>query len=608
MLKGYCESQFVPAEENKPAACFSDLMRIWTYAASSNEESLLSLVPSVLAIFLKIASTELELFRDFGLAFCKQLLQKEELRLVNRAFTSTKTKEHIISPCLRLLTEAVTFDGGAVARLIFAKRDITMKRLEVFLVTTKKAPEDGEHQRKPTLRHTAQHYVLANLQCQISSIKEELAGYGNLIRVFLEEIRKDDPAIVIEIIQTLDKNIANDNNLARFAKSKYFSRHNLERLVTLYGYKRGAEEQNEEDMMVVNQLHKFLLDLCTDKSKGVLLPESGWYPPGSTPDAVPPRDPDTVPLGLDSPVYFENYKESVPVRNGNLSSMAQILRPESDQRQRELLLKIFRAAPELIYDFFSKRIMFISDPRPTAGWMNESSFLFSTIQLPVPKSCGWKNSNPLVPPPVFIVIESILPRPLTQKILTRCMNQNVDVVTMYAVRVMTLALRKLQAVLRLFQADEKSEQELWLQASSKLIGEFCQRCPTISDVISLFRKTAKDDINQQEAVLELISAFYEVIPAVAMKEKFDISLHLVDVLRQLIDGNISKDQKANFLSQLQHLLVIALQSTTLRWWQKPGMLSRLFVDTTNIFRQIQWIYPRSFPYSKSSLKLVINQH
>src|SRR5262249_8169518 len=160
---------------------------------------------------------------------------------------------------------------------------------------------------------------------------------------------------------------------------------------------------------------------------------------GSNPDVLPSDGDDSIPLGLDSPIYLDKYKESVPVRNGNLSTLIQFLRPDSDTLQMELLLKIFKAAPELVLDYFSKRTMFTSDPKPTANWLGESAFLFSTIQLPIPENCGWKDRLPMIPPPVSIVIESILPRPLTQKILTRCIHQNTDVVTLFAIRTTTLA-------------------------------------------------------------------------------------------------------------------------------------------------------------------------
>ncbi|PGH26828.1 hypothetical protein AJ80_01407 [Polytolypa hystricis UAMH7299] len=573
LLKAYCDSQHVSAGEDSITTCFPDLIETWKFAESSNQESLLSLVPSVLAQFLKTASSQLEL-SDFGLALCKFLLDKEQLKLFNRGFTASKSKEHLISPCVRLLTEIVGFDGGSVARLVFAKRDITFKRLDIFLSSrsTPTEEEEAEDRRKPTLRRIAQRYVLANLKFQSAGAKEELIGQGKLIRAFLEDIRKDSRDIIIDIIRALDRHIISDSSLTRSAKSRFLNRWNLERLVTLYGFEKDSDEAVTGEESVSNGIHNFLVSVCTSTEKGVLLPETGWYPTGSNPDVLPTENDGAIPLGLDSPIHFDKYKESVPVRNGNLSTLTQFLRPDSDTRQMELLLKIFKAAPELVYDFFSKRMMFTSDPKPTPSWLGESAFLFSTIQLPVPVNCGWRDGTPLVPPPVSVVIESILPKPLTQKVLTRCINQNTDVVTLFAIRIITLSLRKLQAVLKIFRADREPRSDVWNQASSNLIGEFCRRCPTMKDVIQLFRQTPKDNLQQQDAVLELLAAFYQVIPTIALEEKFDVSLTLVEVLNRLNEPELSEEDREPLLSQLANLLTVAQESPTMRWWQKPGSL------------------------------------
>jgi nucleolar pre-ribosomal-associated protein 1 len=541
----------------------------WAFADGNNNEPLLTAVPSVLALFFKTISSELE-FREFGIALCKHLLQKDQLRLFNRGLTATKSKEHLISPCLRLLTEMVTFDGGAVARQLYLRRYITFKRLEVFL-TPNKAQEgpDGESS-KSTLRRNAQRYLLANLRVQHASEKGDIIEQHKITRSFLEYVRKDPRESVLEIIKAIERDVVQDANLSRKSKSKFFNRGNLERLVTLYGYDRESEEANTDGVVIANEIHRVMMNVCKTAGLGVLLPETGWYPVGTDPETLPADDDACIELGLDSPVYVDKYRENVPVRNGSLSFLIQCLRPDQDSLQIELLVTIFKVAPELIADFFSRKTMFISDPKATPSWMAESAFLFSTVQLPVPVNCGWKEKQPILPPPVSIVIENILPRPLSQKIMTRCLNQNAEIITLFAVRILTVAFAKLRAVLKVFQADHGQGQLFWNQASSKLIAEFSRRCPAVKDVVVLFRRTAKEDLTQQEAVAELLTCYYEVMPDIALEENFDVSLVLVDVLKRLEASDVSADDSESLLSQLQSILQIAQQSASLRWWQKPA--------------------------------------
>jgi nucleolar pre-ribosomal-associated protein 1 len=543
---------------------------MWSFGDSNNQENLLVAVPSVLALFLKTISTQLE-FRDFGIALCKHLLLKEQLRLFNRNLIFAKAKEHIISPCIRLLTEIVSFDGGNVARLVHSKREITFKRLDIFLTPSKVQSEDDLlESKKSTLRRNAQRFVLANLRFQSGAAKSDFIEQHKIIRPFLEYIRRDSREIVVDVIRAIDQDIAHDSGLPRSSKTKFFNRWNLERLVTLYGYDRDSDERESEALSITQEIHKLLMQICTVPEMGVLLPQAGWYPTGSDPDALITEDDVSIELGLDSPIYQDKYRDSVPVRNGILSSLIQALRPESDTLQTELLLAIFKAAPELVADFFTKRTMFTSDPRPTTSWLGESAFLFSTVQLPVPVNCGWKEKVPAMPPPISIVIENVLPRPLTAKVLARCLNQNTDdVVTLFAVRILTIAFRKLQAVLKIFNADHGIGQTFWNQASSKLIAEFCRRCPSMKDAVLAFKRTSKEDLQQRNAVMELLSMFYEVVPSIAFEENFDATLIMVEIVNQVEKLDLSDDSEL-LLSQLQHVLNIAQHSASMRWWQQPG--------------------------------------
>lgn len=567
MLKAFCDSQISrTGGEDDVAVCFPDLIQTWNFADSNNNESLLTVVPSVLAIFLKTVSSHLE-FREFGLALCKYLLEKEQLKLFNRGMTAVKSKEHLISPCLRLLTEIVSFDGGAAARQVYSRRHTTFKRLEVFLTPNKAQLENAEDDSsKSTLRRNAQRYVLANLRFQQASAKNDILEQHKMIRALFEYVRKDSRDIVLDIIRASERDVAQDASLSRQAKTKFFSRWNLERLVTLYGY----PEEDSEEMSIPDAVHKVLMTVCTKPELGVLLPESGWYPNGSDPESVPTEDDACIELGLDSAVHVDKYRESVPVRNGTLSYLIQTLRPDVNSSQIQLLVAIFKVAPELIADYFTKKTMFIADPKPTPSWMAESALLFSTVQLRVPANCGWKDKLPAMPPPVSVVIENILPRPLTQKILTRCINQNAEIVTLFAVRILTIAFNKLRAVLKIFNADHGSSQTFWNQATDKLVAEFCRRCPAMKDVILLYRRTDKDDLSQQEAVAELLACFYEVVPDIALEELFDVSLVLVDILKRLGTPDLNSDDSESLLGQLQSALKIAQQSASIRWWQQPG--------------------------------------
>ncbi|KAJ5489135.1 hypothetical protein N7539_004025 [Penicillium diatomitis] len=599
VLKGYCDKQITPSKEEENSICFPDIIQTWSFADNNNNEPLLTTIPSVLALFLKTISRQLE-FRDFGVALCKHLLQKDQLRLFNRGLTATKTKEHLISPCLRLLTEIVTYDGGAVARKLYLSRYITFKRLDVFLTPNKLQLEATENDAlKSTLRRNAVKYLLANIRVQQTLEKSDIIEQPKLSRGLLEHLRKDSRADVVELIKALERDIVQDESLSRRSKSKFFNKWNLEKLVTLYGYDQNSDEPNPDGIIIANEIHRVLMNICNTSGSGVLLPETGWYPVGTDPELLPVVDDECIELGLDSPAHVEKYRDCVPVRNNSLSHLIQCLRPDADSLQIELLVTIFKAAPELIADFFSKKTMFTADPKVTPSWMAESAFLFSTVQLPVPSNCGWKDKLPALPPPVSVVIENVLPRPLSQKTMTRSLNQNAEIITLFAVRILTLAFKKLRSVLKIFRTDHGQGQLFWNQASSKLLAEFSRRVPAVKDAVTLFRRTSKEDLQQQEAVAELLACYYEVMPDIALEENFDVSLVLVDVLKRLEEPDLKDDDSEMLLSQLQSVIQIAQQSASMRWWQKPASMQ--YSPFTSILRVLTTTSDKAFARRISTL-------
>jgi nucleolar pre-ribosomal-associated protein 1 len=571
MLKNYCGAKFSSDDDEETSTPFPDIIQTWSFADQANNDSLLSSIPAVLALFLKTVSGEL-IFRDFGVSLCKVLLQKDQLRLFDRGLSAPKTKEHLISPCIRLLTEIVSFDGGAVAGTLFARRETTFKRLEVFLSMRKDSSGDPEEdRRKPSVRTNAVRYLLANLRFQSVKAKVDILGQGKIWRVVFEDLREDPRDLLADILSYLEKNAAKDTHIPRSNKSKFFNQWTLQKFAALFAYKRDVNLKGEEKL-VTELLKNFLQSLCTDPNSGVLLPQTGWYPVGSHPDMSETLEEEEgfIDLGLDSPSYIDRYSEKLPVRNSTLSKFIEGLRPETDTLQMSLLLAIFEAAPELVADYFSKKTNFVSEPKETQAWLGQSAFLFSTLNLPVPKYFGWRDDVPVTPPPASVVIESILPRPMTQKVLIRCLNQNSDIINLYGLRVVRRSLEKLGQILEIYRAESSKGRRVWTQASSRLVAEFCRRCPSMKDVISVFRRTSKTGSSQREAVLETLVSYYQVLSLIAAEEKFDVALALVELLDEISTPKDGGEAEESVLNQLRLVLEIARHSSGVQWWHKPG--------------------------------------
>ncbi|KAF2396733.1 hypothetical protein EJ06DRAFT_516420 [Trichodelitschia bisporula] len=530
ILREFLESQ-KPRTISDDSVYLPDLMQTWSWADQTNVENLFSAVTAVLALLLKTLSTEIAA-REYGLLLGRTVLLPAQAKLAARAMGVPKHKEYIISPALRLLTEVISFDGGALARNCYAQRDTTFDaRILGRNLGLRRAQTD-----RPSVRMNAVRYVLAHLRFQTEGAKMDIMRQGNVVRALLDGLDQDTPGLIREVLSVL-KSVVLDGAVSRSTKGFLFNERSLHSLAQLY---RVASDDSEPPLQDV--VHEFMLLVCTSPAAGVIRPSTGWYPLGADQDE-------------------EVQYQSAPIRNRALAEFLPTLRPYANDLERELMVSIFDAVPELVAHYFSRKSTFAFDPKLTATWVGFAALLFSTVQLPVPHHFGRKEPAAL-PPPASVAIESILPRPLTQKILSKCIYHSSDLVRFFALRLLVAAFEKLRNVLRLYDG--------WVGAREGLITEFCLRCPRMKEVIECFRKIPDAKLLQREAISRLLALYYTVTPQLALDEKFGVSVALTSALQQL--ESVEGEERQLRLITLGHLVRIASCSPDMLWWSKPESL------------------------------------
>lgn len=569
LLLDYLQSQ-APREDDEASVYLTDLTKTWHFAAQSNVESLFSSTAAVLALLLKTISGLID-FRACGNRLCRSLLQDNQVKLFDRAFSANKAKEHLISPCLRLLTEIVLFDGGLSARSVFRHRETTFKRLEIFLSMRKKSREgEPENHKKPSIRNNALRYLYANLRLQNSSDKTSILAQGKVVRAMFDDILEDAPNVLLEMLDVLKTVVASDGAITLSAKGAVFSAWALGRLATLYSYP-GTDNLPQKHESIQKSVHHFLLFLCTTPGRGVLDVQDRV---GTKVEGVK-ADLNNGHEWVSSTPGTTHQGKNLLDGNERLSSFLQSLRPHASVLQSDLIIAVFRIKPEMVSDYFFRRQSFSFDPKATATWIGYSSFLLATVQLPLPESLTPKENSGTVPPQYATVMESILPQPLTQKAMTRCLNQSANLVKFLAIRILTAAFEKFAKVLRIcaeVRSDSKETQlhPLWNKLSSKLTVRFCERIPEMGHVVAQFRNCPKANLVLRESITRLLALYYNVIPQVAIEEKFDISVALAAALTNDDMTGKSLESDGVRLLEIEHLLASACHSPDIEWFHKPG--------------------------------------
>ncbi len=369
-----------------------------------------------------------------------------------------------------------------------------------------------------------------------------------------------------ELLNTVEQQVLKDDDLPRSAKAGILGDEALQRVTEI-------AVRSSEEHLAAARAFEWLTAVCTKPSYGLLRP-SGWYPPGTSSTEDKKRRKDAIDLGLDS-IDFYDRSDKPNVHNSTMLSWLQTLRPHSNLKERELVLTCFKSAPELVAAYFAEKPLQL-DPKLSNTWIGYASFVFEVIRLQVPRYFGHDGEWAQIPPQTFIMLDSILPRPLTQKILTRCLNQSSELITFFAMRILILALQKLAEVKQLISkaAESAEKASLWQEASERLSSAFVERFPNMKDVVAAFRQLPNDEEHalQQEGFTRLLRLYYEVLPLQAMEEQVDVSAALCSALEDLEQDSIEQQIRQLRMLRLEHLLQVARNSPGMKWFTKQGSL------------------------------------
>ena len=546
----FAKSEAKVEDESDPIY-LSGLMQSWSFAAQSDNEGLLSAIPAVLALLLRTISTFIE-FWEFGIKLCKTLLRRDQLKLINRGLSASKSKEFLISPCLRLLTEMVSFDGGILGKRLYLQRETTFKRLDFFLGMNKPIlVEDGIAKQKPSVRLNAVHYLLANIRLQASRVKSDLISQPRLTRGLFQSIGQDLPSLTSEIIDVCYNDIAANHELSEAAKSRFFNENTLLRILQLRDHQNEVTS-SELDHSVGIRAQQLLMKICSNVGVDPLVS-------GESKDT---HEWDTL---EDFRLVTRSQSSDMEGRpNSSFASFIQHIKPFSNVMDKDLILEAFRAAPALVTDYFSKKKSFSYDPKLSATWIGYSTFLYSVIELPLPE-----RFLKAVPATTHVFMDHLLPEPLNRKSLERSLNQKHPLIKLFAARLLIKALQKLDLLISHLKCI--GPDNIMNAFIPKLKAKLCQQCPEIGVIIAAYKEACNlESFCLRETLVRLISLYYATLPQMVLEDNFDISVALADRLSLENETRNQNGQKGLPILELDSYLVIARGSSEIRWWHKPG--------------------------------------
>ncbi|CAK9785304.1 hypothetical protein CC85DRAFT_206078 [Cutaneotrichosporon oleaginosum] len=310
---------------------------------------------------------------------------------------------------------------------------------------------------------------------------------------------------------------------------------NISRLLS----REAVEESSER---AVGDIAKgFLESVTSNPMRGICFPDEGWYERQD-----------------------EDSKQKRGLHNRIISNVVRKLGArvvDDDGRVGGWVLKVFEACPELVAGYWSYSALAL-DPRLDARWIATMAYVGRVISLPLPAREKFNQPAPrgtsaasmpprATPPAVGIVVESVLPSPMTKQHLTKGLQHSSHLVQHVTALALARGLQKLSAVQALYAsiADELGENSEgpWRAGARELEAECRRRVPEVSTLIEFAQKSATmarppPDADEDwepepsaaarsamltETALRLFGLYHRTLPSLAGEAKFDVGRLLV---------------------------------------------------------------------------------
>jgi nucleolar pre-ribosomal-associated protein 1 len=571
ILAGYLEAVRPRPGDSEPVY-LPDIVETWAHAAKAHSHELLSQVAAVLALLLHVGSRFLHLLPDMR-GICETMLHERQLALVSKNLSADVELGFVISPALRLLREMVCLDGGTLARRVLRAQQWTFAQVARNLDVRFRG--DGvEDTQKPSVRTNTARFLLGLVKYLPPRERGELLATRGLLSGLLMKLAFDPPELIHETLDCMTESVLSEDAIPRIVKSRLFWGRVLVRMLALYSY---THDRPGSDVLVTERVHIFFLFAVSSPAAGILADCTGLYPwsvdgPKTDLSGEPPERG----TGSQPQEHDDEEPAVLSIRNEALLEVSENLKPWSNDKHRQLLVAMFRAAPELVAAYFRAQKGIDFFPKLSMFWMGYAAFLYSTTELPLPEFFGSQGGFRVMPPPTSVVLDSLIPRPLDRAGLARCFVPKWQLVSLFGARLLIKSFEKLEDALRMYgEASGDRRPALvsemtspWHLAAEKLRNEFSERVPDLKEVIRWYKSIPSDSYLSLTSTSRLILLYYKLIPFLAHRANFNVAPFLAQSLAAVESGFEDPRDCQMVLLELENLIEIASMSPGMRWFSK----------------------------------------
>ena len=396
----------------------------------------------------------------------------------------------------------------------------------------RKAAQIRKTDRRTEIRASSVQLLLSLIERGGMTTKENLLNNRALTSPLIKFLALDSDEIILSVIETLKTHVLNDKKLARAVKTGFFASENLlSRLITL------AEHDDIHSEQLTNTVEQFLVDACTIPGNGICFEDRGWYPRADTTAT------DEVESKLHNVILYRFLIQ---------------LRPVENIFHRTLALAILKQSQELVAPYFA-RLQISNNVNLTFSLISSLSLWTEIIDLPLPNPFGDTTGLPEDPPPIAIIIGSIMPAIFTKAYLSSGIQSGKPLVRLYMLQLVYTVLNKVQ----LLKTAAQSGNQKWHDQFDTILETVSRRLPDPQTVLKVYTTSSEHQLNASAAVKVLV-LYTDLLSAISAMPRIDAKL-----ITSALQTEWDFTSPTGFFNQLYFLRVIHEQGD-INWWSKQG--------------------------------------
>lgn len=525
----------------------SQAVQSWSYYAQVNNHAKLTESTILLTRTLVCLGSDANVF-EYGGTLIKLILDNY-IKVLYRSLNNIRASLTI--PTIHLMKEIIDFNSGQYIEDFTSSFDFSLQSLPKILTVNKNDISSFNPKNKNHRLHIRFEFIRFWLslisRCTPLLRRDLVTQNSKIMGAWFKQMDKADTTELME--ETVDV------LRTKFVQEKAFKKMTKTQILNELALTKISSYFYSSNKSLVKKINEFFLAYGVDPESSVAFPDNfPWYQESPVNTSLK-----GVPITVN--------QRSFRIQNKLLFNTLKNFKPWESDLQASIVLKILDHVPELVPPYCHYLASHGShDPKMTSYWFGCTMLLGRIINLDIPTSMNSIESD--TAPSLALVMQAILPAPLTKISLTKALQHEKMIIRQLACQLLVFSFQKLSKVSKLY------ENKGWSSALAPLRNSFYQNIPDLTIITSVMNQsysTAKENKIMQLSLTLLLKYYSTTFPNFFSINMPSSNIYM-DIMRKDEFSGIDLAIIDNFL-QFQEL-----NGTQTRWWNAPAGQNSLFTS------------------------------